>query len=542
MAEQTRKKGSFVKQAAILASAGLLTRFLGFVYRVPLTNLIGDAGNGIYSGAYYIYTFLLILSSAGLPAAISKLVSERIALKQYRNAHRVFQVSLLISSSMGLLFAVLMFFAAENLATLIEMPNSYYSILVLCPTLFIVAVMSVFRGYFQGMNTMVPTAVSQIIEQIFNAFFSVYLAYVFISMAVPEGEKNIPLAAAGGVMGTGVGAAAGLLVVLFSYSLIRPDIMRRTRRCWQEYEEGRRELAGRVIKTAWPIIAGTAVFSITNLIDMFMVMKILTGNGFSEEQANILYGQLSGKYVTLSTLPVAISTAIATAALPSIASSVKRRERGVIHRKMNLTMRTSMIISVPAAIGITVLGPEILRMLFPDASDGGALLTVGGISVIFLALCQTTTGILQGINHIKVPVMGALLGAITKTVLNYFLIGIPELNVLGAVLSTTGCYLVAAVFDVCMLSRITGVRFDFMGCFLKPVIGSAVMGAAAVWVYRVIFMLYPNNTLATLLAILFAMAVYGAVMLLIKGIREEDLQNMPGGGKMVRVLRRHGML
>ena len=285
-------------------------------------------------------------------------------------------------------------------------------------------------------------------------------AYAFYNCRNME-KINIPLAAAGGTMGAGVGAAAGLLVVLFSYSLIRPDIMRRTRRCWQEYEEGRRELAGMVIKTAWPIIAGTAVFSITNLIDMVMVMKILTGSGFSEAQAEVLYGQLSGKYVTLSTLPVAISTAIATAALPSIAASVKRRERGVIHRKMNLTMRTSMIISVPAAIGITVLGPEILRMLFPDASDGGALLTVGGISVIFLALCQTTTGILQGINHIKVPVMGALLGAITKTVLNYFLIAIPELNVLGAVLSTTGCYFVAAVFDVCMLSRITGVRFDF---------------------------------------------------------------------------------
>ncbi len=542
MAERTRKKGSFVKQAAILASAGLLTRFLGFVYRVPLTNLIGDAGNGIYSIAYYIYTFLLILSSAGLPAAISKLVSERIAMRQYRNAHRVFQVSLLISSSMGLLFALLMLFSAKKLAALVDMPDSYYSILTLCPTLLIVAVMSVFRGYFQGMNTMVPTAISQIIEQIFNAFFSVFLAYVFIGMAVPKGQKNIPLAAAGGTMGTGIGAAAGLLVILFSYSLIRPDIMRRTRRCRQEYEEGKRELAGRVIKTAWPIIAGTAVFSMTNLIDMFMVMKILTGNGFSYEQANVLYGQLSGKYVTLSTLPVAISTAIATAALPSIAASVKLRDRKQTYRKMNLTMRISMIISVPAAIGITVLGPEIIHMLFPNASDGGALLTVGGISVIFLALCQTTTGILQGINHIKVPVMGAVLGAVTKTILNYFLIAVPELNVLGAVLSTTGCYLVAAVFDVCMLSRITGVRFDFMGCFLKPVIGSAVMGAAAVGVYRVIFMLYPNNTLATLLAILFAMAVYGAVMLLIKGIREEDLQNVPAGGKMVRVLRRHGML
>lgn len=544
MAAKAKKKGGgFVKQAAILAAASLLVRFLGFIYRLPLTNMIGDEGNAIYAGGYYIYTFLLILSSAGLPAAISKLVSERIAIKQYRNAHRVFQASLAISTSLGIVFALIMDLGAHRLADLIGIPDSYYSLLTLCPTLVIVAIMSVFRGYFQGMRTMVPTAISQIVEQVFNAFFSVYLAWVFMSINIPEGmTKNIPLASAGGTMGTGIGALAGLVVVVFAYCLIRPYLLWRAERCKQPYEETKRELMGRVLQTAWPIIAGTAVFSITNLIDMSMVVNILQKTGFSEIDAKALYGQLSGKYVTLTTLPVTISTAVATAALPSIAASVKLKERKQVRRKMALTYRISMIISVPAAVGISALGPQIIHMLFPSASDGGTLLTVGGVSIIFLALCQTSTGILQGIGHIKVPVVGAILGAITKVILNVVLIRIPSINVLGAVLSTTGCYLVAGVFDVIMLSRLTGTKFDIMGSFLKPIIGSAAMAAATLGSYHVFYQLLQSNTIATLLAICIAVAVYGLVMLLIKGIVEEDLQTVPGGGKLIRVCRRLHLL
>lgn len=540
MAARAKKKsGSFIKQAAILAAASLLVRFLGFVYRLPLTNMIGDEGNAIYAGGYYIYTFLLILSSAGLPAAISKLVSERIALKQYRNAHKVFHSALIISTALGVFFAVLLFLTAEKMAVLVQSPDSYYAILTLCPTLVIVAIMSVFRGYFQGMHTMVPTAISQIIEQVFNAFFSVYLAWIFLSINIPEGlTKNIPLAAAGGTMGTGIGALAGLCVVIFAYCLIRPYLLWRAKRCKQPYEESKRELIGRVLQTAWPIIAGTAVFSITNLVDMAMVMRILVGTGFTQNEAEVLYGQLSGKFVTLTTLPVTISTAIATAALPSIAASVKLREKKQVRRKMALTYRVSMIISVPAAVGISALGPQIIQMLFPSASDGGMLLTVGGISIIFLALCQTSTGILQGIGHIKVPVVGAILGAITKVILNALLIRIPAINVLGAVLSTTGCYLVAGVFNVIMLSRLTGTKFDFTGSFLKPVIGSIAMAAGTIGSYQLFFQLIGSNTIATLLAICVAIAIYGLVMLLIKGITEEDLQAVPGGGKMIRLLKR----
>ncbi|NCC16452.1 MAG: polysaccharide biosynthesis protein [Clostridia bacterium] len=542
MAERAKRKASFVKQAAILATAGILVRFLGFVYRVPLTNMIGDQGNGIYSAGYYIYTFLLILSSAGLPAAISKMVSERIALKEYRNAHRVFQSALLVSGSLGLVFAILLGVYGQQIADFANAPESYYCILTLSPTIFIVAVMSAYRGYFQGMNTMVPTAVSQIVEQVFNAFFSVYLAYVFLSYGVSAGEKNIPLGAAGGTAGTGIGAAAGLLVVLFSYLLIRPSIQKKIKKCHQSFEESHTDTAVQLLKTAWPIIAGTAVFSITNLIDMNMVTRILESTSFSHNEAMDLYGQLSGKYVTLTTLPVSVSTALATAALPSIAASVKLREYKQVRRKMNITFRISMIISVPAAVGIGVLGGPIIHLLFPMASDGGALLTVGAVSILFLALCQTATGILQGIGHIKVPVIGAILGAITKIVLNLLLIGIPELNVLGAVLSTTGCYLVAGVFDVIMLSRITGVKFDMMGTFLKPLAGAAVMGVASLAVFHIVNMLYPSNTLATVCSIMFSVGIYAMVMLLIGGITEDDLNSLPKGTKIIQLLKRFRLL
>ena len=542
----TKKKsgGSFVKQAAILAFAGILVRVLGFLYRLPLTNMIGDRGNAIYSAGYYIYTFLLILSSAGLPAAISKMVSERLALKEYRNAHMVFKVSLMISGSLGFLFMLLLYFCAKPIADLSNYPESYYCIVTLAPTLFIVAIMSAYRGYFQGMNTMVPTAISQIVEQIFNAVFSVYLAYVFLGIGVKQaGEKNIIFGAAGGTAGTGIGALAGLIVVVFAYMLIRPALISRVKKdARNKYVETKGEIAKILISTAFPIIAGTAVFSITNLIDMNMVTRILESTGFSHEQAGELYGQLSGKYVTLTTLPVSISTSLATAAIPSIAASMRLKEKETVKRKMNMTLRLSMIISIPAAVGIGVLGDPIIKMLYPKYPGGGILLTVGSVSIVFLALCQTVTGILQGIGRVGIPVIGAIMGAVAKVVLNYILISHPQINIVGAVLSTTGCYITASIFNLFMLSYITRVKPDLMGSIVKPLIGSGVMGLACYSFYYFIYLFYPKNTIATLVSVFMGVLVYGLVMLLIRGISEEDLQTMPMGRKMIGLCKSIGLM
>ena len=530
------KKGSFIIQASVLAAASLIVRFIGFLYRLPLTELIGDRGKAIYSAGYYIYTFLLILSSAGLPAAISRLVSTRIAKGEYRNAQKIFRVSMIFAGAAGAIGMLVLFFFAEPIAKMVDSPNSVYCLQTLAPTLLIVGVMSVYRGYLQGMNIMTPTAVSQIFEQVFNAVFSVYLAWVLV-------KQSIPLGAAGGTAGTGIGALAGLIVVMIFYNRMKPEI-RHNMRIEEKgiYQETTGEAFKKLVVTAFPIIAGTAVFSMTNLIDMKMVMSGLMSSGaFTEAEAEVLYGQLSGKYVTLTTFPVSISSAMATAAIPNIAMAVTVGNKKEVKRKINTALKLAMIISIPAAVGIGVLGDQILRMLFPSYPEGGVLLKVGAISIAFLSFCQIVTGVLQGIGKIQVPVIGALLGAVVKIALNWILIRIPSINVVGAVISTDVCYLVASIFNVIMLMRYTKTRVNFSGVLIKPTIGSIIMGIGCVIGYKVISLVF-GNTISTLLTIIVAVIIYLLVMIFIRGITEEDLLSIPKGRILVRVFKKIGLL
>lgn len=530
------KKGSFIIQASVLAAASLIVRFIGFLYRLPLTELIGDRGNAIYSAGYYIYTFLLILSSAGLPAAISRLVSTRIAKGEYRNAQKIFRVSMIFAGAAGAIGMLVLFFFAEPIAKMVDSPNSVYCLQTLAPTLLIVGVMSVYRGYLQGMNIMTPTAVSQIFEQVFNAVFSVYLAWVLV-------KQSIPLGAAGGTAGTGIGALAGLIVVMIFYNRMKPEI-RHNMRIEEKgiYQETTGEAFKKLVVTAFPIIAGTAVFSMTNLIDMKMVMSGLMSSGaFTEAEAEVLYGQLSGKYVTLTTFPVSISSAMATAAIPNIAMAVTVGNKKEVKRKINTALKLAMIISIPAAVGIGVLGDQILRMLFPSYPEGGVLLKVGAISIAFLSFCQIVTGVLQGIGKIQIPVIGALLGAVVKIALNWILIRIPSINVVGAVISTDVCYLVASIFNVIMLMRYTKTRVNFSGVLIKPTIGSIIMGIGCVIGYKVISLVF-GNTISTLLTIIVAVIIYLLVMIFIRGITEEDLLSIPKGRILVRVFKKIRLL
>ncbi len=520
------KKGSLVKQAAILAAAGFIVRILGFLYRVPLTNMIGDEGNGLYTAAFYIYMFFLVLSSAGLPAAISKMVSERVALKQYKNAHRVFQVSMLVAVFTGTMGSLILWFGAAYIANSIDSPGSYYSILTLSPTILIVAVMAVYRGYFQGMNNMVPTAISQIIEQIFNAIFSVYMAYILVGDGIEWG-------AAGGTMGTGIGAFTGLLFLAWIYMMIRPSLQKRIRKYKaNEQEESYMEIGTTLLRIAVPIITGTAIFSITNLIDVKMVMSRLLASGYDMKTANILYGQLSGKYILLTTLPVSIATALATAVVPSIASSMALEQPKVVRQKINLAMRVTMLLAMPSTVGMAVLGGPMLIMLFPKYPGGGILLTVGSIAIVFLSLAQITTAILQGVGRVSIPAINAGIGAVFKIIFNYLLIGIPGINVLGAVISTVICYMVAGFLDLRAMVQATGIRPNFKTVFTKPFMASLGMGVICYVMYELLLFITDNNTIATLTSIMVGIWVYFGILFMIRGISKADIELLPMGKKI----------
>ncbi len=524
------KKDSFIKQATILAAAGLFVRFVGFLYRLPMTKLIGDDGNGIYAQGYNLYLFFLILSSAGLPAAISKLVSERIAHGYRSEAHKIFRVSLVVSGVMGLAASLALWFGARGLSVVVKSPLSYHSILTLAPTVFIVAIMSSFRGYFQGMKNAVPTAISQVIEQIINAIFSVALAGYFL-----DSTKRIELASAGGTAGTGIGALAGLIVIVAIYFSLRRNIHASVRLEKRPKRSTSFALATELLSVAAPIILGTAIFSVANLIDTMMALdRLQASKAFTQKECLQLYGQLSGKYITLTTLPVSISTALATAALPSIASAFVLRKN--VSHKINSAMRVAMLLSIPAAVGIGVLGEQIILLLFPDHTKGAILLNVGSISIIFLALSQITTGMLQGIGRIRVPVFSALCGALVKIPLNYFLISVPSINILGAVISTIGCYAVASAVNLWALKASIKIKLDVMGIFVKPLIASALMGLCCFIVYYILFYVSGSNTISVLVAIIVGMLSYFGFLVFVKGINHDDLSSMPFGAKIIKVI------
>jgi len=520
-----------LEQAAVLAAASLFSRFVGFLYRLPLTNLIGDEGNAFYGAGNNVYTFALIMSSAGLPAAISKMVSERAAKRQYRNAHEIFRVAMIVALTGGAAFALLLAFGAGFLAKLTGYPESVYAIRTLSPTIFIVAVMAVFRGYFQGMQTTIPTALSQGVEQIVNAVFSIVLAYIFFDAA------RIELSAAGGTAGTGIGALAGLAVIAGIYFVLAKDIRGRAFSTeGSRFVEPRGQIAKEVLKTAFPIIIGTAIFSIANFIDMSMTQSRLEASGaFNYEEIKNLYGQLSGKYVLLTTLPVSLSMALATAAIPSIAGSHVTFDAAAVKNKINTALRLSMIISIPAAVGLGVLSDPILKLLFPNHSDGGILLKYGVAAIIFLALVQIITGILHGIGKVNIPVVGAFIGLMIKIPLNHFLIANPSINILGAVISTCACYIAAAAVGLYFLRKHTGIIPDIAGAFVKPLIAAAAMGLSCYAVYHLLYAVSGSNALSAAASIISGFAVYVAFMILIKGFRKPDIDMLPLNKKFKRV-------
>ncbi len=544
--ENNNRAVNIVKQGAILAMAGIFARFIGFLYRVPLTDILGDRGNAIYSSGYYIYTLFLIISSAGLPAAISKMVSERIARNKYREAHSIFRISMLFAVVTGFIAMLILYFFAIPLENFGGVSGSRYAIMSLAPTVFIVSIMSVYRGYFQGMKSTMPTAISQVSEQILNAVFSIAMCYLLFKAAFTANlvGGNIAGAAAGGTIGTGVGALFGLLTLVIIYNKYKPEIFSKARRDKSGVASGS-SLLTELVSTAIPIILGAAVFSITNIIDMNMIMKRLMESGaFTNEQAEVLYGQLTGKYLVITSLPISISTSLATASIPEIAEEIALRNTKNANAKINFTVKLTMIVSIPAAIGISVLANQILWCLFPTHKDGGILLVVGGVSVIFLALTQILGGMLQGISKYYIPVMAALCGAIVKIGINYTLVAIPEINVIGAVIGTIVCYMIASMIDLYFVQKIAGVRFDIGGIFIKPLFSAMIMGICVFFSYKAFYTVsnlivsdYLSNFIGMMLSICIGVIVYFVSLYLIKGLSKEEILNMPMGGRIVNKLK-----
>lgn len=537
---------SFVAQAGILAISGILARILGFLYRIPLTNLIGDVGNSFYGIAYNAYNFFLIMSSAGIPAAVSKLVSEKRALGLHHEAHRIFLVAFFGIGIIGAIFMVIIFTYAYQISSLFNRTEATLALQALAPTVFIVAMMATIRGYFQGSMSTAPTALSQFVEQLFNAIFSVVLAHFLWNHAIRMSFDAEIYGAAGGAAGTGVGALAGLMFIGGIYFLVRPQFIIEVRQSRRYYANIPKtsifSVFKNVFKTCFAIILGTSIFSIANLIDARLVNSRLVVAGMYEEQINALFGQLSGKFHPITNIPAAISAALALALIPSLAASKKLKRKSEINTKINTAFKTAMILCVPIAFGLGTLGNQIVALLFPNHPDGGSLFAWGFASIIFLALTHISASTLQALGKPSIPILGAILGASIKVITGYILIAYPSINIYGAIIGTTLCYMITTVINCAALYKTMHEKLNYKAILLKPIIASFAMVLGVYTIYHIIYMLVTSNSIATIIAILCGVVIYAVFMLIIRGFTEEDITILPKGTAMVAALKKRGYL
>ena len=529
-------KKSFIKGATILAAAGLVAKFIGAMFRIPMTNLIGSVGMSYYQMAYPIYSFLLIISTAGIPTAISKLVAENIALRNYNTAHKVFRLSIRLMLVIGLTTFLVFSAGSKLIARMVGSAKAYYSILAIAPSLVFVTLISAFRGYFQGMQDMTPTAVSQIVEQAGKLVLGLWLA----SRYIPRGPEY---GAAAAVVGVTLSEGAALVLLMGMYQGKRKKILENARQTPKaRYSESYQSLLTRLIRIALPITIGASIMPLMNMADAMIVVNRLKQVGFQEEKAQSLYGLLTGCANPLINFPAVLTVSLAMSLVPAISESYAGRDTRGIAQKTYTGTRLTLLVGIPAAAGMAVLARPICALLYgslpqKEITMAGEILSILSIGVIFLTLVQTLTAILQGLNRITTPVRNLAIGALFKIVLTYFLVGIPSIHVKGAAIGTVACYGAAAILDFAAVVRYSGVSMPLGKFFGKPLVAVAAMSLAVYGTYHGLVSGLGGNKV-TLLAVLVGVVVYAAVLLAVGGLSRQDFEMLPGGKKIGKILTR----
>lgn len=535
-------KNTFVKGAAILGAAGLIVKILGAVFRLPLANMIGPTGMAYYSPAYYTYTVFVTIATSGIPVAISKMVSERITVGNFEEAHHVYRVSLKLLTAIGAVSFVVMFFGAGIIANLQGIEESKLPMMAVAPALLIVPVMAAYRGYFQGMQNMRPTAISQIIEQVFRVFFGLLLGFMLFRETIGEGfgdyspgEKG----AAGAAFGATIGAIGGLAIIIFVYVMSRGAVHSRIDRHENNAPESGREILRKILVIAIPITIGACITPIMNVIEAPVVMRGLSGSGYESEIAKNLYGQITGFVIPLINMPQVLTMALAMSLVPLISAAHKTQDRESLHYNTSLAMRIAVIIGLPCAAGMAILAEPILLLLYSyrwdEAVNIAPTFAVMAIGVLFVSLVQTVSGILQGVGKQNIPVINMCIGIVIKIVVTYFLVSIPSINIMGAGIGTLVTYIVVAVLDVWATKKYTGTRFDIGLTFVRPFVATACMGVAAWFVYYVVFGGVQGHKIGCLAAIMVAVIVYAVMLFVTKSITADELESIPGGSKLARI-------
>jgi len=543
MGKKNSKNSNFIVQGGILAIAGVIARFIGLIYRVPMQRTIGDAGMGYYSAAFQIYSLMLIISSYSLPVAVSKLVAGYTARNQYKNAKRIYRCALLFATITGGTTCLVVFFGADFLAgTLMNLPKSAIALRVLAPTLLVVAIMGVLRGFFQGNGSMVPTASSQLVEQIINAIVSVAAAiYLYnygtgVADILRDEEYASAYGAAGGTLGTSAGALAGLICLCIVYLISKREFNYNVRHDDSRTVEPFGKMFIALIITVLPVLLSTTIYNISDTLDQGIFNYVMDLKGMSEIKAEY-WGMYSTKYKVLTNVPVALASAVCSSMMPSLTGCIKREDYKTARRKVSLAMRFTMILSIPCAVGLAVLGKPIISVLFEGEVDIPAnMLKLGSIAVVFYGMSTLSNGVLQGIDKLNIPVRNAAIALVLHLGILYVTLDTMNLGLYGVVLACVLFAFIMCVLNWLSIKRHLRYKQEIKRTFVIPAISSLIMGIVVFLVNLGLSkVMFGIGSLA--ISILIGATIYFVVLIKLGGVNEKEIMSFPGGGFIAGVAR-----
>ena len=535
--KKINKAEGFMKSVLVLMISQVAIKLLGFVYRVYLTNRdgFGDEGNAIYSGGYLIYALLLTISSIGVPNAISKLVSERVAVGDNKGAHRVFKIALMTFGVIGLIGTLILFFGAGYIANVIlQIPESELTLVALSPAIFFVTIASVLRGYFNGRDKISVTAKAQTLEQIFKTVLTV----VIVEIVVLLNGKNVTIMAAGANLATTLSVLLSFGYMALYYKVYKKTIGTETSENYKS--EKVFQVVKRILFVSVPITLSAIMSTLNKNIDSITVVRGLK-KFLSENEAKLQYGILSGKVDTLITLPLSFNVAFATALVPSISAAIAKKETESAQKRISLSLLVTMIIGLPCTFGMMVFAQPIINLLFPKATNGAMLLQISSLTIIFSVLAQTTNGALQGLGRIMVPAVSSFIGLLVKLVLNVILIQIPGIGVNGAAIGSIVNNVLVFAISYYILSKTIKLDIKLIKFVIKPIFATFIMCITSYYLYTILIKLALSAKIATIIALVFAVIVYLLSIITLKIFTREELHMIPYGNKLCKMLEKLGI-
>ena len=532
MNEQPIKKQSFLQGTAILALGTILVKLMGFLFKTPLNNIIGSTGFGYFNSAYDVYNVLLMISTTGLPVAVSRMISQAQALENYAQIRKVYSTSMKVFLTIGIVGTLIMLVFSRQLSVMVTTnENSWAAIAALSPCVLLICIVSAHRGFFQGQSNMTPTSISQVYEAMIRVVFGLGGAWLLLKKT-----GSLVYAAAGGIFGVTMGCVVAVIYLRIQFGKSNQILQRGGGEA-----KSTRATMKELLAIAVPITLGSAGLQIINLFDTMIYMRRLTGAlAWSSDAADTAKG-IYNFCQTIFNLPCSLVTPITISIIPTVTAALTVKNLSGARHTEESAVRTMALITMPCAVGLAVLAEPIIRLL---ASNYGAesvatatpILMYLGIAVIFNSTVLLFNAIMQAHGDVTTPVVNMLIGGIVKVIVNYILVGIPALNIVGAAIGTVICYLTITILDLIAMRRTVTTRPVIFRNIIRPGLAALLMGAATVLSYRVLARLVSSNTVACLGALVIAVIAYAILVLALQCITYEDCMLFPKGEKIAKIL------